>query len=288
MVSLMAINIVTDSCSDLPEEAARTNGITVVPLYVIIGGETYRDGLDITPNDFYSRLVELPSLPTTSQPSVADFQEIYRRLLDEGHQIVSIHVSAKLSGTLNSAAQARESLGDAAQQIEVVDSRLAGGAQALLALSAAQWAGEMSDHREVARRVERSIERNHGFVVVDTLKYLAMGGRIGKAQALLGGVLQFKPIVAIRDGETHPVDRPRTRRRALARMVEIVRELAPIHQLHLSYTTGPDNAMAVRDELADLVKPEHLIESRFGPVLGSHLGPNTIGVAATQGSVENY
>ena len=125
----------------------------------------------------------------------------------------------------------------ASEQIEVVDSRLAGGAQALLALSAARWAGEMADHREVARRVERSIERNHGFVLVDTLKYLAMGGRIGRAQALLGGVLQFKPIVGIRDGETHPVDRPRTRRRAQARIVA-VRELAPIHQLHLSYSTG--------------------------------------------------
>ena len=283
----MAIRIVTDSCSDLPAEAARTNGITVVPLYVIIGGETYRDGVDITADGFYSRLVELPSLPTTSQPSVADFQEVYRRLLGEGHQIVSIHVSSKLSGTLNSAAQARESLGDAAQQIEVVDSRLAGGAQALLALSAARWAGEMADHREVARRVERSIGRNHGFVLVDTLKYLAMGGRIGRAQALLGGVLQFKPIVGIRDGETHPVDRPRTRRRAQARIVEIVRELAPIHQLHLSYSTGPNNALTVRDELADLVKPERLIESRFGPVLGTHLGPNTIGVAATQASVED-
>ena len=168
----------------------------------------------------------------------------------------------------------------------MVDSRPAGGAQALLALSAAQWAGQMADHREVARRVERSIERNHSFVVVDTLKYLAMGGRIGKAQALLGGMLQFKPIIGIRDGETHPVDRPRTRRRAHRRIVEIVRELAPIHQLHLSYSTGPDNALAVRDELADLVEPEHLIEARFGPVLGTHLGPNTIGVAATQGSIE--
>ena len=168
----------------------------------------------------------------------------------------------------------------------MVDSRLAGGAQALLALSAARWAGEMADHREVARRVERSIERNHGFVAVDTLKYLAMGGRIGKAQALMGGVLQFKPIVGIRDGETHPVDRPRTRGRAQRRIVEIVRELAPIHQLHLSYSTGPNNALAVRDELAGLVEPERLIESRFGPVLGTHLGPNTIGVAATRGSVE--
>ena len=132
----------------------------------------------------------------------------------------------------------------------------------------------MSDHREVARRVERSIERNHGFVVIDTLKYLAMGGRIGKA------------LVGIRNGETHPVDRPRTRRRAQRRIVELVRELAPIHQLHLSYSTGPNNALAVRDELAGLVEPERLIESRFGPVLGTHLGPNTIGVAATQGSIE--
>ena len=114
-----------------------------------------------------------------------------------------------------------------------------------------------------------------------------MGGRIGRAQALLGGVLQFKPIVGIHDGETHPVDRPRTRRLAQARIVKIVRELAPIHQLHLSYSTGPDNALAVHDELADLVEPERLIESRFGPVLGAHLGPNTSGVAATQGSVED-
>ena len=98
-----------------------------------------------------------------------------------------------------------------------------GGAQALLALSAAWWAGEMADHREVAQRVERSIGRNHGFVVVDTLKYLAMGGRIGKAQALLGGALQFNPIVGIRDGETHPADRPRTRRRAQRRIIELVR-----------------------------------------------------------------
>ena len=113
-----------------------------------------------------------------------------------------------------------------------------------------------------------------------------MGGRIGRAQALLGWVLQFNPIVGIRDGETHPVDRPRTRRRAQARIVEIVRELAPIHQLHLSYSPGPKNALTVRDELADLVTPERLFESRFGPVLGTHLGPNTVGVAATQGSIE--
>ena len=265
---------------------AGANNITVVPLYVAIGSETYRDGVDIDADGFYSLLEELHSLPTTSQSSVSDFQEVYRRRLDQGHRIVSIHVSAKLSGTLNSAAQARESLG-AASEIEIVDSRLAGGAQALLAISAARWAGEMSDHHEVARRVERSIGQNHGFVVVDTLKYLAKGGRIGKAQAFLGGVLQFKPILSIRDGEAHPVDRPRTRRRAMVRIIQIVRELAPIRQMHVSYSTGGELARAIRDELTDLVEPEHIIESRFGPVLGTHLGPNTIGVAVTQGSVEN-
>ena len=282
----MTIRIVTDSVSDLPPSAARASDITVVPLYVAFGSETYRDGVDITADRFYSLLEELPSLPTTSQPSIADFQEVYRGLLDQGHRIVSIHVSAKLSGTLNSAAQARESLG-AASEIEIVDSQLAGGAQALLALNAAGWAGEMSDHHEVARRVERSIGQNHGFVVVDTLKYLAKGGRIGKAQAFLGGALQFKPILSIRDGEAHPVDRPRTRRRAMARIVEIVRELAPIRRMHVSYTTGREHALAILHEVADLVEPERLIESRFGPVLGTHLGPNTIGVAVTQGSAED-
>ena len=281
----MAIRIVTDSCSDLPPEAAHASGITVVPLYVIIDGETYRDGVDIDADRFYSLLEELPSLPTTSQPTVADFQEVYQGLLDQGHRVVSIHVSAKLSGTLNSAVQAKASLGDP-PQIEIVDSQLAGGAQALLALSAAQWAREMSDHCEVAQRVRRSIGRNHSFVVVDTLKYLQKGGRIGKAQAFVGGVLSFKPIISIRDGEAHPVERPRTRRRARARIAEMVRGLAPISQMHISYSTGRDNAMAVRDGLADLVKPERLIESRFGPVLGTHLGPNTIGVAVTQRSGE--
>ena len=233
---------------------------------------------------FYSLLEELPSLPTISQPSVADFQEVYRRLLGQVHHVVPIHVSAKLSGTLNSAVQARESLG-AASQIEIVDSQLAGSTQAVLALSAARWARDMSDHHEVARRVERSIGQSHGFVVVDILKYLAKGGRIGKAQAFLGGALRFKPIIRIIDGEAHPVERPRTGRRTMARIVDIVRGLTSIHQLHLSYSSGRDIAMAVRNELADLVEPERLIESRLGPLLGTHLGPNTIGVAVTQGSI---
>ena len=277
----MSIRIVTDSASDLPGSLAQEHDISVVPLYVTIGSETYKDGVDIDADHFYAQLVRLTTLPTTSQPSIGDFRQVYGRLLDQGHQIVSIHISSKLSGTFNAAAQAKALLSEGAD-IELVDSRLAGGALALLALRAARWASETPDHRQVARLARQATASTHGFVVVDTLKFLQMGGRIGKAQALVGGMLQFKPVVCIRDGEVHPVARPRTRRRALAQLIETVRALAPIQQLHVSYTTGPEDAETVRDALADLVDPYEVVESRFGPVLGTHLGPGTIGVGVIQ------
>ena len=260
---------------------ARDNGITVLPLYVHIGDDTYRDGVDIGADRFYSLLERLSALPTTSQPSVNDFVEVYQRLLDEGHQVVSIHVSSKLSGTLNSATRARELLG-ASSQVAVVDSRLAGGAQALMAMDAVQWAREASDINEVYRRSTSSIENYQVFVLVDTLKYLQRGGRAGRAQALLAGALQVKPIISLRDGEAHPVERPRTRQRAVARVIDIIRNQAPLSRIHVSYTTGREPALAVIDGLADLVEQENVIESRFGPVLGTHLGPGAIAVAVSR------
>lgn len=278
----MAIRIVTDSVSDLPAALASANDITVIPCYVIIGSETYKDGVEITPDRFYSRLGSLSRLPTTSQPTIADFQEVYQRLLDQGHQIVSIHVSSKLSGTMNSASQAKAAIGDSAP-IEIVDSQLASAAMALVVLTGAQLARELTDYQEVARRVRQSVVRNHGFVLVDTLEYLVKGGRIGKAQAFVGGMLKVKPILTVRDGEVHPVERPRSMERAKNRIIEIARDLAPVRQINVSYSTDRVQALALRAELAELVDPEHLIESRFGPVLGTYVGPNALGVAVTQG-----
>ena len=277
----MSIRIVTDSCSDLPPGAARDYDITVVPLYVNIGNETYRDGVEIGPDRFYSLLEQLPVLPTTSQPSVGDFHSVYERLLDEGHQVVSIHISGRLSGTCNAATQAKESLGNP-PEIAIVDSRLAGGAQGLLSLNAAQWAREMTNAGEVAQRAELTLTRHHGFAAVDTLKYLQKGGRIGRVQAFVANSLQFKPIIGIRDGLAYPMERPRTFPRAVARVITLVRSLAPLNRIHVSYTSGGEHMQPVIDGLADLVEPENLIESRFGPVLGTHLGPNTIGIAASQ------
>ena len=281
----MAIKIVTDSVADLPPALASANDITVVPAYVIIGNETFRDGLDISADRFYERLGTLPRLPTTSQPTMADFQEVYQRLLDQGHQIVSVHVSAKLSGTVNSATQAKAALGDASQ-IEIVDSQLASAPQALAVLNAAEWAREMSDFHEVARRVRQALPRYRCYVLVDTLEYLQKGGRIGKAQAFVGGMLKVKPILTVQDGEVHPVERPRSRERGKARLIELVRNLAPVRQINISYSTDRVQALAVRAELAEMVDPEHLIESRFGPVLGTYLGPDALGVTVAQGSAD--
>ena len=279
----MAIKIVTDSVADLPPALASANDITVVPAYVIIGNETFRDGLDISADRFYERLGALPRLPTTSQPTMADFQEVYQRLLDQGHQIVSVHVSAKLSGTVNSATQAKAALGDASQ-IEIVDSQLASAPQGLAALNAAEWAREMSDFHEVARRVRQTLPRYRSYVLLDTLEYLQKGGRIGKAQAFVGGMLKVKPILTIQDGEVHPVERPRSRERGKTRLIELIRDLAPVRQINISYSTDRVQALAVRAELAEMVDPEHLIESRFGPVLGTYLGPDALGVTVAQGS----
>ena len=281
----MAIRIVTDSVSDLPPALASANDVTVVPAYVIIGNETYKDGVEITADRFYSRLPGLSRLPTTSQPTPGDFQEVYQRLLDQGHHIVSVHVSGKLSGTLNSANQAKAALGDSAP-IEIVDSQFASAPMTLMVLSAAQWARESSDYREVARRVRQSIVRTHTYFVLDTLEYLKKGGRIGKAQAFVGGMLKVKPILSLRDGEVHPMERPRSMEKAKNRIIEMVRDLAPVRQLNVGYSTDRVQALALRAELAELVDPEHLIESRFGPTLGTYLGPNALGVAVIQGSVD--
>lgn len=282
----MAIRIVTDSVSDLPPALASANDVTVIPCYVIIGSETYKDGVEITADRFYSRLEGLSRLPTTSQPTIGDFQEVYQRLLDQGHQIVSIHVSSKLSGTVNSATQAKAAIGDSAP-IEIVDSQMASGPMGLIVLDAAQKARELNDYQEVARRVRQTLVRHHGLVLVDTLEYLQKGGRIGKAQAFVGGMLKVKPILTIREGEVHPVERPRSMDRAKNRIIELTRELAPVRQVNVSYSTDRVQALALRAELAELVDPEHLIESRFGPVLGTYLGPNALGVAVTQGGEES-
>ena len=280
----MAVRIVTDSAGDLPSELASRWNITVVPCYVVIGDRSYRDGVDISADDFYSQLTSSARLPTTTQPSAADFQAVYEDLLSQGHQVVSIHVSSKFSGTLNSAHQARTALGEqAAARIEIVDSQLASLPQALLAVSAAERAEGSQSHHAIAEGARQEVSTMHCFFVPDTLEFLQRGGRIGKVQAFVGSVLNVKPILTIRDGEAHPLERTRNRDRAMRRIVELAQEKAPVRQLAVIYSTEREQAEALQDYLTGLLAPDKVVVARFGPILGTNLGPGAIGVALQKG-----
>ena len=274
----MSIRIVTDSSADLPPEIVGQWEITVVPCNVVIDDVTYKDGVDISADEFYQKLTTSARAPTTSQPSPADIQAVYQRLMEEGHQILSIHVSGKLSGTVNAAEQARTALGDSAS-IMVMDSQIASLSLGLLAISAAKQAREGLSLEELAEAVRSEVTLTHCILALDTLEYLQKGGRIGKAQAFLGSVLSVKPILKVQDGEVHPVERPRNMDRAVRRLAELAGEYAPIRQLGVIYSTEPGRAVTLKEQLGDLFSADDVITSRFGPTLGTYVGPKAVGVA---------
>ena len=276
----MSIRIVTDSTSDIPNELAARWNITVIPCYIIIGDQSYKDGVDITTDEFYSQLTSGGRLPTTAQPTAADFQTVYEALLSQGHQIVSVHISGKLSGTLNSAHQARAALGEeAAGRIEIVDSQLASVPLALLTVFAAEKAGSPATLQEVGEAARQAIPEIDCFFVPDTLEYLKKGGRIGKASAFLGSMLNVKPILTIKDGEAHPLERTRNLSRAIRRIVELAQENAPVRQLAVMYSTQREQVDTLLEGLSGLMAPDQIVVARFGPTLGTYLGPLAIGVA---------
>ena len=276
----MTVRIVTDSSADLPADLVQQHGITVLPCYVVVDDQTFKDGVEINADDFYRRLQADGRTPTTAQPTVADFQEVYRDLAGQGDQVLSIHVSGKLSGTLNSAEQAKASLNGA--EIELIDSQLASIPLGLAVLDAAVTASMGGSLQEVAEKVRQGLGLHHGLFALDTLEYLQKGGRIGKASAFLGSILHVKPILKLQDGEAHPVERPRNRERAMRRLVELASELAPVRRLAVIYSTDLDRMATLKQDLTELLPADQIIEARFGSTLGTYIGPDALGVAITQ------
>ena len=278
----MAVKLVTDSTCDLPREVAERWDITVLPCYVHFGDDAYKDGVDLVPDEFFRMLASSPRLPTTAQPSVNDFLQVYRALTGQGHDVVSVHLSAKLSGTLNSAAQARHSLESErpdGPRIEIIDSRVTSTGLGLIALEAAQTAGSGGTWEQVVDQVQGSLAHTHCYFLLDTLEYLQKGGRIGKASAFLGSLLSIKPLLMIKDGEAHPVERPRTRGRGVQRLVETARGLAPARRLAIVHSTTAGDAEALREPLSGLVPEGEVLMARFGPAIGTYLGPGALGVS---------
>ena len=273
----MAVRIVTDSTSDFPKEAAEALGVTVVAQNVHFGTDTYKDNVTITPEDFYSMLGRGGELPKTSQASPGDFKEVYDELGADADGIVSIHVSAKISGTFNSALQAAD-MTDC--PVAVVDSAQASMGLGLVVAAAAEAANRGAGHDEVAATAQDAAARARCFCLFETLEYLEKGGRVGKAQAMIGSVLKIKPMIIIQDGEVAPLSKARTFPKALGKMKQTAREFGPVESLAIMHSTTPDAAQAVADDLRDLL-PEGIepYVAQFGPALGVYTGPGAIGIA---------
>ncbi len=277
----MAVKIVTDSSADLPTQLVDELGITIVPLYVRFGEKVYRDQLDISADEFYQRLQHDPVHPSTTQPSPQDFANVYQKLLPEANGIVSIHLSAKLSGTCNSALQAKETIGEGCP-VEVIDSQTLTMGLGMISIAAAKVANAGGSMQEVVEEVRQMIPRIRLLFTLDTLKYLALGGRIGKAKALLGSVLNVKPILAIKDGEIVPAGQVRSRSKGIERLFDFVQSASNIQDLAIIYNTTPEEAQTLAERIAPIFAKEKIMIARLGPLLGVHAGPGALAIAFTE------
>jgi len=275
---LINVKIVTDSTADIPPDLASKLGITVVPAYVHFGNDVYRDGVDISEEEFYQRLLTDPVYPSTEPPTPEDFADVYQKLAQEIDGIISIHISSKLSATYNSALRGKE-LAETACPIEVVDSRLVTMGLGLLVEVASTFAKSGKSLSQVSEEVKRIIPSIHLLGLLDTLRYLAKGGRISKLKAMLGSVLAVKPMLTIKDGELEPAGQVRHRADGIDRLFDFVKNVADIQDLAIVYSTTPDEAQNLAERMDSIINKERIRLVRLGPVLGVHGGPGILFVA---------
>jgi DegV family protein with EDD domain len=271
------VAIVTDSTAYIPQDWVKKYDLSVVPLFVLWSGEELKDGVDIYPTEFYQRLESAKEMPTTSQPTPAEFHKVYQTLAEKGHDILSIHISSKLSGTVDSAIQAKAMLPEA--NIEVFDSLSASmetGWHVLAAAKAAMRGASLAECKAMAEKAQA----NSGILfMVDTLEFLHRGGRIGGAQRFLGTALNFKPILEIQDGAIEALERVRTKRKALDRLMELIEERIdgrkPVY-LSSIHANAAETAEEVLEQLAARVKPVETAITEVSPAIGTHTGPGAI------------
>jgi len=276
--------LVTDSTANLSADWLRDHGVSVIPLYVHLDGKTYWDGMDIQAATLYERMQAAREFPTTSQPSVGDFLALYRSLSQDADAIISIHISSGISGTVASAQAARQQLLSELEDppdIYVMDSCITAGGLGLLVSAAARSIASGLPAEQVAREVTDLASRVFTVFAVDTLEYLHKGGRIGGATALVGSALQIKPILYFRDGRIDVLEKVRTTRRAKQRLLEIVAERAggkPVHAA-VMHAQAAAEAERICQHLRDNFDPRELLTLELSPVIGSHVGPGTVGVS---------
>jgi DegV family protein with EDD domain len=274
------VAVVTDSSADLPPELAEERGIRVVPMYVTFGERSEISGITIDHDTFYRRLAASERLPTTSQPAPPWFEEAYADCADDGlDAAVSLHVSAALSGTVD---LARDRAKEAPLPVEVVDTRLVGGSLGMSVLRAQRIAAAGGSVQEVVAAAEEVTRRSVSLLVVDTLEYLKRGGRLTGTQAAVGSVLRVKPLLHLVDGRVEVRERTRTWARALDRVAEIIAETAAggPADVVVTHAVAPDRAAEAWQRIQERVEVRDRLEAVIGPIVGTHVGPGAIGVAA--------
>ncbi|MBY9082273.1 DegV family protein [Paenibacillus sp. HN-1] len=276
--------IVTDSTSDIPPSMAVELGIEVVPLTLMFGEESFRDGIDMTPEQFYERLPRASQLPTTSQPSPVEYMNVYRRIMEQypSSPILSFHISSGLSGTYQSALLAKSMLEEEGERITVYDSLSASYGFGLLVVHAARLSAEGKSPEEILESVEALRQSRKLYFLVDTLEYLQKGGRIGKASAVLGTLLNIKPILSIdQEGIIYAVEKIRGRKKAVARMIELFKaDLPGVSSINaaVGHTAEPSSAEEFLQELSQHFTIRERVLTNVGPVVGSHVGNGTLAV----------
>ncbi len=273
------IAIVTDSSANLPEELVKEHGITIVPIYLLWNGVTYRDGIDLSPAELYRRLRESTTLPKTSAPSVGDFLKVYLALAQKAEVIISIHLPPNLSATYEAARTAAQMVEGA--KVYVANAHTAAAGQGLVVLEAARLAKQGAEPEEILKRVEEVGLKVHLYAFLSTLKYLYFGGRIGLASALLGSALQLCPVLYLRDGVVDVWSKPRTRSKALQELLKIAEQKIGDRRVHLAVMHGDalEDALYLKGELEKRFDCAELFVTEFTPVMGAHTGSGLVGIA---------
>ena len=277
----MTVKIITDSLSDITSDIAEGLGITVIPLTVLFGHETFLDRVTMTTDEFYYRLTHGDTWPTTTQPPPSSFIEVYNKLAEETDEILVVTLSTKLSGTYESALNAKN-LMERECHIEIIDSQTVAMGLGLIVIAAAKVAQSGTKLQELSDFVRKAMSRSHVVMYFDTLKYLAKGGRIGKAQGLLGSLLSVKPILTMKEGEVHPLTRVRSLAAGLDHLYDFVSGFSNIDELAVEHATTPDEADRLVERLGSLFPKERIYRSTISPVLGVYGGPGAMAVTVLE------
>ena len=279
------VAIVTDSTAYLSPDLVAAYNITVVPLVVIWGEETFRDNIDITPDEFYKRLSSAKVMPSTSQATIQSFLDVFQELHQAGYEILTVVISSALSGTLDSAIQAKKMVPEA--KIELIDSQNTSMTLAFMALAAARAAKQGASLEECKTIVTQIRDHSKIFFAVDTLEFLHRGGRIGSASRFLGTALDLKPILELKDGKIEALERVRSTKRAHDRLIELLKEGVNGHEhvnmMGVVAASAAESAAHLLSEIKHHFKPDEIILANISPVIGTHSGPGAVGVAYVAG-----